>query len=154
MANKSISDKVYDAIHQIVEDLGYELVEVNYGKTPNGMALTLFIYNDSGITLDDCEKVSKAVDEPLDELNPTNDTPYSLNVSSLGLDRPIKTAKDAKRNLNKEVEVKLYSAINGKKFFVGLLSDFNDSGIELTTNETKMFFEFKKIANAVLKIDF
>jgi len=154
MANKSISDKVYEAIHQIVEDLGYELVEVTYGKTPNGMALTLFIHNDSGITLDDCEKVSKAVDEPLDELNPTNDTPYSLNVSSLGLDRPIKTAKDAQRNLNKEIEVKLYSAIDGKKLFVGTLSNYNDDGIELTIKDAKMFFEFKKIANAVLKIDF
>ncbi|MBO7508237.1 MAG: hypothetical protein J6T39_01155 [Clostridia bacterium] len=90
MAKKSVSEIVEEMAKPIVDNLGYELVEVKYSKGYSGMELTLFIHSPNGITLDDCEKVSKAIDEPLDELNPTKDEPYSLNVSSLGLDRPIK----------------------------------------------------------------
>ena len=83
MSKKSVSDLVQEMATPIVENLGYELVEVRYAKGFSGMELTLFIHSKNGISLDDCERVSRAVDEPLEELNPTNDMPYTLNVSSL-----------------------------------------------------------------------
>lgn len=154
MANKSVSEKVYDALNPIVENLGYELVEVTYNKTHTGMVLTLFIHKSEGITLDDCEKVSKAVDDLLDDLDPTQGASYSLNVSSLGLDRPIKTSKDAERNLGKLIDVKLFAPINGKKTFTGELANFDNDGIFVVVDNNTEYFEFKKIANAVLNIKF
>ena len=154
MAKKSVSDLVTDLCSPIVSELGYELVEVKYAKGRSGMELTLFIYSKQGITLEDCEKVSKAVDEPLDNLNPTNDVSYVLNVSSLGLDRPIKTAKDAERNLNKEIEVKLYALQNGSKVYKGILTAYTDDSITIKTVKQDITFKFNEIALASPVIEF
>ena len=142
---------IEEKICPIIENLGYEVVEVEYGKKVDGMNLTFYIDRPEGITLDDCEKVHKAIDEPLDELNPTGDVKYILNVSSCGLDRPLKTDKDLKRNLGKEVDVKLYKAVNKKKEFAGKLVDFN---AETITLEGQAPIERKLIGNIVLHLDF
>lgn len=149
-----ISEKVQKIAEPIVESLGYELVEVEYAKKYNGYNLTIFISNEEGITLDDCEKVSRALDEVLDEADPTNGESYTFNVSSLGLDRPIKTDKDFKRNLGKEIEVRFYKAVNGQKLITGNLVDFDQDTITLTSGETVTKIERNQIAKAVLVIHF
>ena len=154
MAKKSVSELVTELCSPIIEELGYELVEVKYAKGRSGMELTLFIYSKQGITLDDCEKVSKAVDEPLDSLNPTNDVSYTLNVSSLGLDRPIKNAKDAERNLNSKIEVKLYASQDGGKVFKGTLVSYTDTTITIKTEKEEKIFKFEEIALASPIIEF
>lgn len=154
MAKKSVSELVSELATPIVENLGYELVEVKYTKGRSGMELTLFIFSKQGISLEDCEKVSKAIDEPLDELNPTNDVSYTLNVSSLGLDRPIKTAKDAERNLNQKIDVKLYAAQDGIKLFTGTLTAYNENGITIKTEKEDKTFRFDEIALASPVIEF
>ena len=154
MSKKSVSDQVTEIATPIVENLGYELVEVKYQKGRNGMELTLFIYSKNGISLDDCEKVSKAVDLPLDELNPTNDEPYSLNVSSLGLDRPIKNQKDANRNMGIEIEVKLYAPKDGAKVYTGILTDCTEQTITINTKNEQKTFRFDEIALASPVIKF
>ena len=110
--------KVADSVRQLVEpfagQFGLEVVEVVYEKKYDGMNLTIFIDKDGGVSIDDCEKLHRAIDEPLDELDPISES-YTLNVSSLGIDRPLKTDRDFKRNLNKKISVKLYKAIDGKK---------------------------------------
>lgn len=146
MAKKSVSLLVEEMARPIVENLGYELVEVKYAKGLSGMELTLFIYSQNGISLDDCEAVSKAVDEPLDVLNPTNDEPYSLNVSSLGLDRPIKDQNDARRNIGSKVEVKLYAPQNGKKNFEGILASFDSETFTIETESDTHTFKYADIA--------
>ena len=142
---------VEEKICPIIEDLGYEVVEVEFAKKVDGMNLTFFIDSPNGITLDDCEKVHKAIDEPLDEINPTGDVKYILNVSSCGLDRPIRTNKDLQRNLGKEVDIKLYKAINKKKEFTGKLVGFTDETITIEGFEP---FERKMVGNIVLHLDF
>lgn len=142
---------IEEKICPIIENLGYEVVEVEYGKKVDGMNLTFYIDRPEGITLDDCEKVHKAIDEPLDELNPTGDVKYILNVSSCGLDRPLKTDKDLKRNLGKEVDVKLYKAINKKKDFTGKLINFSSETITLEGFEP---IDRKLVGNIVLHLDF
>lgn len=142
---------VEEKICPIIEALGYEVVEVEFAKKVGGMNLTFYIDSPNGITLDDCEKVHKAIDEPLDELNPTADGAYILNVSSCGLDRPLKTDKDLKRNLGKEVDIKLYKAINKKKEFTGKLVNFNEGTLTLEGFEP---FERKAIGNIVLHVEF
>lgn len=142
---------VEEKICPIITSLGYEVVEVEFAKKVDGMNLTFYIDSPNGITLDDCEKVHKAIDGPLDQLNPTADGSYILNVSSCGLDRPLKTDKDLERSLGKQVDVKLYKAINKKKLFTGVLEAYNDQTVTIGGFQP---FERKSIGQITLHIDF
>lgn len=146
MASKVI-DKCNSKIVPIIIDLGYDVLEVEYAKKVNGMNLTFFIDKPNGITIDDCEKVNNAISDVLDEINITDDAPYILNVSSAGLDRPIKNEKDFARNKGKQVEIKLYVPKNKQKLFVGELIGFNDLGYTIKTSAgEELFFEKSKVA--------
>ncbi len=150
-----ISEKIEEFLTPIVEDLGYEIVEVEFAKKYNGDNLTVFIDKPGGgININDCETVHNAIDEPLDELNPTNDKPYTLNVSSPGIDRPIVTDKDFNRNLGEVLEVKLFEAIQKKKLFVGTLVDFTAETATLDIEGKTLEIERKKIAKATKYINF
>lgn len=154
MAKKNVSQVVEEMAKPIVQNLGYELVETKYCKQNGAMALTLFIYSKDGITIDDCEKVSNALNEPLDALNPTGDEPYALNISSLGLDRPIKNIDDAGRDVGKEINVKLYVPQDGKKLWTGILTAFDDESITIKFDSTEKIFKFNQIALASPVIKF
>lgn len=149
-----IAEEVREFITPIVEKLGYEIVDVEFAKKYNGDNLTVFINKDGGVGIEDCETVHNAINEPLDELNPTNDNPYILNVSSPGIDRPIVTDKDFKRNLNEIIEVKLYQAVNRKKNYVGELVNFDENKITLNVDGTEIELERKMISKATKYIDF
>jgi len=134
-----IEQMVMELARPIAEKIGLEVVEVEYGKKHNGMNLTIFIHKEGGVTLADCERLHKLLDAPLDELNPTDDKPYTLNVSSLGLDRPLKTKADFDRNMGKELHIKLYRAIEGKKEYKGVLTGFEDGIIKIRLSDGKAF---------------
>ncbi len=138
----------------IIEQMGYDVVEVEYTKKSDGMNLTFYIDKEGGIQIEDCEKVSKEIDNYLDELNPTDDSPYILNVSSPGLDRPLKNDKDLNRNINKEISITLFSKIDGKKKFEGKLIAYNEKEITIKTNEKELKIERDKIAHIVQTIKF
>ena len=93
----------------VIEDMGYELVDVSFVKENGGMSLIFTIDKEEGVTITDCEAVNRKIDPILDELNPTDDKPYTLVVSSPGLDRPLKTDRDLRRTLEKEVDITLFS---------------------------------------------
>ena len=154
MAKVGVKEKVTELVKPIIENLGYELVDVDYAKSHSGMDLTICIYKPEGISIDDCEKVSRAIDRPLDELNPTNDVSYNLNVSSPGLDRPIKSPDDARRNLGNTIEVKLFAQKGGKKLWVGKLAQYTEKSISVETENGLMQFEFSEIALASPVIEF
>ena len=97
-----------------IAEMGYELDEVEYVKEYGSMVLTLYIDSENGVTIDDCEKVSRAIDPILDENDPIEEA-YYLSVSSIGIDRPLKKDKDFERNMGKKLQVKLYAPINKKK---------------------------------------
>ncbi len=132
MDKTKIIKDVFSLAKPIVENLGYELVDVTFKEEENEWFLTIVIYKEEGITFEDCKKVSKALDEPLDLLNPTNDLSYSLNVSSLGLDRELKTKRDFERFLNKEIEVYIPNKTVGK-----LIEVFDDKIKLNVKNATK-----------------
>ena len=111
MASKVI-DRCNEHIVPIIEKLGYDVLEVEYSKKVDGMNLTFYIDKPQGITIEDCETVNNAITDVLDEINVSDDAPYILNVSSAGLDRPIKNYKDFLRNEGKQVQIKLYVSIN------------------------------------------
>ncbi len=143
-----------EKLRPVIEEMGYELVEVSYEKENGSMSLIFTIDKEEGVTIDDCEIVNKKIDPILDELNPTDDKPYTLVVSSPGLDRPIKTDRDLKRNLGKEIELTLFAKQDGQKVFKGVLKDFDDKNVTLQTQKGDFTFERTKIANMKLVIVF
>lgn len=119
-----ITEAVDQAVRATVEALGFELDEVEYQKEQGNWVLTLYIDAPEGVTLDDCERVSHAVDPILDEADPIPDA-YYLSVSSIGLDRPLKKDRDFARNIGNKLDVKLYAPVNKKKEFLGTLVSFD-----------------------------
>lgn len=149
----NIASKVQDFITPIVEPMGYTIVEVEYAKKQNGMNLTVFIDSPNGIGLDDCEKVHNSIDAPLDELDPTAGASYILNVSSPGLDRPLKTDKDLSLAINKEIDISLYAKQNGKKDFVGILKAFDENTLTIISG-SEITLDRKNISKITKHISF
>ena len=153
MAN--VKKQVEDFVAPIAEGLGLEVVEVAYEKKYDGMNLTIFIDKKGGVNLEDCEKLHRAIDEPLDELDPTNGASYTLNVSSPGLDREIKTDKDFNRNINEVLEINLFKKIGLNKKFVGELLSFDENKITIKDKKGKEIeIERSLISKATKYIEF
>ncbi len=144
-----IEEKVSSFLIDIVEKNGYELVDVTYKKEYGVPTLTVFIWKKGGISLDDCEKVHNAISNPLDELNPTGEVAYHLNVSSPGLDRPIVTKRDFERNLGEEITLTFKTPFQGKKKLDGKLLSITDGDeIILEVKTTKLTINKEIIATA------
>jgi len=144
-----LSENTSSVITKTVEELGYDLVEIRYVSGRDGKEITVFLDSKQGITLDDCELVSRTLDPILDELDPTNGVPYNFNVSSAGLDRPIKSQKDYDRNAGREVECKLYSPLPGTKIKVieGVLKGRTDDLVTIEGFDGKAYeLHIKQIA--------
>lgn len=124
------------ALRPIAAAQGVELYEVVFrqGKHPS---LTVFLDTDreGGIDLDACERFHNAADAALDELDPTFGQPYTLNVSSPGLDRPFKKDSDFQKNLGKKVEIKLFAPIRGEKFFEAVLLAYDGAAANITVQK-------------------
>ena len=146
--------KAEELVLPLVEANNFELVDVEYVKENGGMSLIFVIDNDAGVTVDDCEIVSRKIDPMLDELNPTGDKAYTLVVSSPGLERPLKTERDFKRASGKEVELNLFSKIDGKKNFVGVLKSYDEKTVTLLIDEEEIKFDREKVASIKLVIKF
>ena len=143
-----------EKVSPVIEELGYEVVEIEYAKKSDGMNLTFYIDNENGIVIEDCEKVSRAINDLLDEVNPTDDQPYILSVSSPGLDRPIKTDRDFKRNVGKQIEVTLFAQVNGKKKFEGELVSFSENEFTIKIKDEEISFNKQQVAHIVPVIKF
>lgn len=149
-----VKDVCEKELTPIIEKMGYELLEVSYQKLADGMNLIFTIDADTPITIEDCEKVTKAIDPILDELNPTDDKPYILSVSSPGIDRPIKTERDFKRNMGKEVEITLFKKLDGEKKFVGTLESFSQIQVTILQKDKPLTINRELIAHIVPVIKF
>ena len=136
----------------IAEGMNIEIVEVECNEKT--AALTVYIETEAGVDLDTCEKFHNAIFEPIDELDPSYGEPYTLNVSSPGLDRPFKTARDFERNRNKEVEVKLSAPLKGKKFVEGVLEEFDENSVTVALQKETVKIPRNKIAKINKAIKF
>lgn len=154
MKVKSIED-VHSALQPIADGMEIEIVEVEFkqGREP---ALTVYIDTESGVDLNTCEAFHRAIDPILDELDPTYGLPYTLNVSSPGLDRPLKTERDFNKCMGKKVEVKLFAPLQGKKFFEAVLVGFDEHCVSIDDNGNVLKLEKSKIAkiNRAIEFDF
>lgn len=148
------NSEILDFCSKIGEPLGVRVVEVEFkqGKNP---ALTVYIDKEGGVDLDTCELFHNAINDPLDELDPTFGMPYTLNVSSPGADRPFKTEQDFLSHLGKKVEVKLIQGIRGKKMLEGELTGYDGKIITLKTDaKTTYTVDLKNAAKVNEFIDF
>ena len=149
-----IADAAEQVVRPIVEANGMELVEVEFKKLYGTPTLTVYIDKPGGVSLDDCELIHRAIDGPMDELDPTEGAPYNLNVSSPGLDRPLKTLNDYKRKLGEKVEVSLYAPVEGKKKYIAVLYEATEEEITLKEGEKTIKIQLKQIAAAKPYIEF
>lgn len=120
----------------IMERTGFELVDVEYVKEGSNYYLRAYIDREGGITIDDCELVSRELSDLLDVEDFIPEA-YFLEVSSPGLGRQLKKDKDFARSIGEEVEVKLYKPLNKKKELSGDLESFDDANIVLRISETE-----------------
>lgn len=152
MKIKSI-EEIQAAVQPIADEQSVEIVEIEFkqGKEP---ALTFFIDVEGGVDLDTCERFHRAVEIALDELDPTFGVPYTLNVSSPGLDRPFKTDRDYQKAMGQKVEVRLFAPMQGKKLFEGVLIDHDENCVSIEVKGETLKFEKSKIAKISRAIDF
>ena len=146
MAKKDYESKTETLIQPLIDANHFELVDVEWVKEGANWYLRVYIDKEGGITVDDCELVSRAFEETLDKEDYISEN-YIFEVSSPGLDRPLKKEKDFIRNIGKDVEVKLYKAINKEKEFVGILTAYDDETVTLEMDdESTMTFNRSDIA--------
>ena len=144
-----LENKVFDYLSSPIADIGYELVDVTFKKEYGTPTLTVYIWQKGGISLDDCEKVHTLVDTLVDELNPTGDEPYNLNVSSPGLDRPIVTNRDYERNVDEEICLTFKTPVQGKKKIEGKLISVDVEELTLEVkNNVKITIKRETVASA------
>ena len=148
-----IADTVDALIRETVERMGYELDEVEFAKEQDNWMLVVYIDKPGGVSLEDCEAVSRAIDPILDSEDPIEQS-YFLSVSSIGLERPLKKDKDFVRNMGKRIIVKLYAPIGGKKEMEGVLSAFDAQTLTLQMKEEPLVIERKGCASVKPYVDF
>lgn len=151
---KSIETTVEEIVEKITEPLGFEIVDVEYVKEAGEYYLRVYLDKEGGISLDDCEQVSRKLSEQLDKEDPISEN-YFLEVSSPGLDRPLKKEKDFIRYQGRDVEIKLYKAVDGVKQFEGeLVGLTEDKNIKIIIDGNEVEFNKKEVALVRLAIKF
>ena len=148
MAN--IEEKVENLLKEKIENIGYDLYDVEYAKEGKNYFLRIYIDKPEGIDLKDCEKVNDAISDLLDEADYIKDQ-YFLEVSSPGIERVLRKDKHLEQNKGKEIAIKLFKKDeNGEKEYQGILQDFDDETITLEDNikiERKGIAQIKTIYN-------
>ena len=142
----SVEEKVEKLIEPIIEKIGYELYDVEYAKEGKNYFLRIFIDNEKGIDLNDCEKVNDSITDILDKENYIKEQ-YFLEISSPGIERVLRKDKHLEKNIGEEVTIKLFKKDeNGKKEYLGKLKDFNQEKIVIEQEEKDINIERKNIS--------
>lgn len=146
----SIEEKVENLVKEPIQNIGYELYDVEYSKEGKDYFLRIFIDKENGIDLNDCEKVNNAISDILDEANYIKEQ-YFLEVSSPGIERVIRKDKHLEQSIGEEINIKLFKKDeNNLKEYKGILKQFNSDYIELEDNikiERKNISQIKKVYN-------
>ena len=146
--------KTEELILPILDEKGFELVDVEYVKEGQDYFLRAYIDKPGGITIDDCVAVSREMNVLLDELDYVEGA-YTFEVSSPGLGRPLKKARDFERSLGQEVEIRTYKAIDGFKEFYGILHAYDDDSVTvLSEDEEEEEVTFNKSDIALIRLAF
>ncbi len=135
----------------IVEQNGCELWDVEYVSEGGQWYLRIYIDKADGVSIDDCENVSRAVDPILDEIDPITSN-YIFEVSSAGLERTLKLPEHFQRFIGENVEVKLYKPLDGSKLYSGILTAYENGNISLNYGGKTITFTKEQVANVRLRL--
>ena len=135
----------------VAEKLGLELWDVEYIREAGQWFLRVYIDKDGGVSINDCEALSRALDPVLDEADPIPDS-YVFEVSSAGAERELKRPGDFERFMGSGAEVRLYQPVNGSKSCVGTLSGYDNGSVTLTAAGKELTFEKSQIAQVRLRV--
>ena len=141
----SIEERVEALILEKVNELGYELYDVEYAKEGKDYYLRVFIDKASGIDLNDCEKVSDGINELLDEADYIKEQ-YFLEVSSPGIERILRKEKHFNDNIGNLIELKLFKPLNKEKKIIGILKKFNEEFITVQNEDEEIQVDRKNVA--------
>lgn len=161
MAGHAIAEQVKELVAPIVAAEQLELVDVEFKREGRVKYLRIFIDKPGGATIDDCQKISRECDVVLDVENIIR-TQYVLEVSSPGLDRPLRTKEEYKRFQHRLVKIKTFQTIQGQKKFIGYLQKVTDETagtpslvtIRLLDDDEEIQIPYEMIASARLEVEF
>ena len=153
MGKTSIYQLVSELIEPSVTEHNIDLVDVEYIKAGKVWILRVFIDKKQGVTVLDCQKLSREI-EDLIEVHELISDPYTLEVSSPGLDRPLKKEADFLRNKDKQIQLKTYAPIEGRKNFSGIVLDVKDNTLFMKDKDDCKELELANIAQAKLVVEF
>ena len=151
--SQEIKGRVSDLVSPLLADLGMELVDLEYRREGRGWVLRLYIDKESGVTLEDCARVSQEIGTTLD-IEDVIETSYSLEVSSPGLNRPLKTEKDFIKYRDRLIKVKTFNPIDSRRNFKGRLRAISEGCIEVEIDGGVVTIPLTNVAKANLEFEF
>lgn len=147
-----VTELVAQLARPLAAEAGCTVWDTEYVKEGGTWFLRVYIDKEGGVSIDDCEAVSRPLSDKLDELDPIQGS-YVLEVSSAGADRALKTAQQLGQFLGSEVECRLYRPRDGRRSFVGILAEYTqDGGVTLDSEGTRFTFEKKELAQVRLYV--
>ncbi len=149
-------DKIRGVAERVTSGRGYELADVELKRERGGTLVRLYVDKEGGIGLEDLQAVSEEVSAILDAEDPVS-TPYTLEVSSPGLDRPLKTEADYRRFLGRLARLSTYEPVEGRRHWTGRLASFEDGVVGVTLEKeggTLCRIPLAKIAHGRLEVEF
>lgn len=134
--NKKQRTALREKLEGKVEEVGFEILDLEFVQDGKDKVLRFYIYSPKGVTVDDCEKVSRILSPLLDEIDPIS-SPYLLEVSSPDLSRPIKTERELEIRVGEDLEFTFYRKIDNKKKLVAKLLNFDDEKFHVRVKDSK-----------------
>ncbi|MCL1935144.1 MAG: ribosome maturation factor RimP [Defluviitaleaceae bacterium] len=153
MTNKDIISKIYDILEPVLNVSEIKIWDIEMVKEGKNLYLRVYIDKDNGVSIDDCEYISKYISNYLDEIDPIED-PYILEVSSPGINRLLKKESDFLLYIGSEVDVKLYKMLDGSKLYTGILEKYENETVTINCNNKIYSFTKKDIASVRIAITF
>jgi ribosome maturation factor RimP len=157
LMNETLTGRVAELVTELVEpilaEMGLELVEVQFRREQMGWVLRLIIYRATGVTVEDCVTVSREVSNLLD-VEDLIEQPYHLEVSSPGLDRPLKTARDFARYQGQKIKVATKAPMDDQQEIVGLIHQVKEESVVVAAGQERIEIPYARIAKARLVIEF
>ena len=148
-----ITEKVFALAKPVVEEEGCSLWDVEYLREAGTWYLRIYIDKEGGVSIDDCEHISRRLDPILDEADPIPES-YVFEVGSAGAERELKRPSDFEQFMGHEVELKLYKPLKGRKSFVGVLSGYKDGTVTITVGDEELRFTEAERAQVRLHVSF
>ena len=148
-----ITERVFELARPVVEEEGCSLWDVEYLREAGTWYLRIYIDKEGGVSIDDCERISRRLDPILDEADPIPES-YVFEVGSAGADRELKRPSDFEQFMGSEIEVKLYKPLNGSKSFVGKLIGYEEGTVVLDWRGKELRFAPAQIAQVRLYVSF